>query len=67
MHAGKYLRLRCRLNGLGCTNAYVVPCIEMTTEQGDLSEAEGPEKTSGTERCGVHQSLRVSGACDGDR
>ena len=32
----------------------------MTTEQGDLSEAEEPEETSGTERCGVHQSLRVS-------
>jgi len=32
----------------------------MTTEQGDLSEAKDPEETSGTERCGVHQSLRVS-------
>ena len=32
----------------------------MTTEQGDLSEAEQPEETSETERCGVHQSLSVS-------
>ena len=39
MHAGKDVRLKCRLNGLGCTNAEcVVPCIEMTKEQGDLSE-----------------------------
>ena len=65
MHAGKDVRLKsyviCRLSGLGCTNAaYVVPCIEMTKEQGDLSEAEEPEETSGTERRGVHQSLRVS-------
>ena len=35
-------------------------CIEMTKEQGDLSEAEEPEQTSGTERRGVHQSLGVS-------
>jgi len=44
MHAGKDVRLKCRLNGLGCTNAEcVVPCLEMTTEQGDLSEAKEPE------------------------
>ena len=41
MHAGEDVRLKCRLKGLGCTNAeYVVPCIQMTNEQGDLSEAE---------------------------
>ena len=34
--------------------------IEMTMEQGDLSEAEEPDETSGTERRGVRQSLRVS-------
>ena len=76
MHAGEDVRLTCLWNGLGCTNAgYVGPCIEMTKEQGDLSEAEELEETSGTEGCGVHQSLRVSsnhkplttGACDGHR
>eukprot|EP00434_Breviolum_minutum_P033229 symbB.v1.2.029403.t1/scaffold3212.1/size61073/1 len=61
MHADKVVRLKCLLNGLGCINAeYVVPCIEMTKEQGDLSEAEELEETSWTEGCGVHQSLRVS-------
>ena len=51
----------CCLNSLGCTNAaYAVPCIEITMEQGDLSEAGEPEETSGTERRGVRQSLRVS-------
>ena len=51
----------CCLNSLGCTNAaYAVPCIEMTMEQGALSEAGEQEETSGTERRGVHQSLRVS-------
>ena len=48
----------CCLNSLGCTNAAYA--VEMTMEQGYLSGAGEPGETSGTERRGVHQSLRVS-------
>ena len=49
--------------------------IEMTMEQGDLSEAEEPEETSGTKDvvcvslfvCPTIPSHCITGACDGHR
>ena len=39
---------------------YAVPCMDMTMEPRYLSEAGKLEESSGTERRGVHQALRVS-------
>ena len=44
------VHLECHLNRLGCTSAEARPCIELTPEQRDLSEAEESYETSGTKR-----------------
>ena len=56
MHAGKVSVSK--QVGLHQCRVYT-PCIELTPEQRDLSEAEESYETSGTKGCGVHPYLRV--------